>query len=146
YLNSTRADIRSKAVERLLIELLSNPKYKYFANENFPTKEVKRGVENYLRKGTLPPALDPKQTGLAIEEIAKRVLVRRYRAVLDFIRANPRYILSIGSIVNPSAARDEVLTQNFFGEFMAYNLGPGDAGVLLLGANHAGAVPNLNWS
>lgn len=49
---------------------------------------------------TLPPAFDPRQTDLDIEKVGTRVLVRRYLPVLDFIRANSRYILSIGSLID----------------------------------------------
>jgi hypothetical protein len=138
FLKTNIAEIRTKAAVRLLLELLADPKYRYFANESYHTTGVIRsGVANYMRNKTLPPAFDPKQTGLDVEEIGRRVLVRRYQPVLDFIRSNPRYILSIGSPVEKKDTRDLVLAQNFFGEFMARDLGPGDGGVLLLGANHA---------
>src|SRR5882757_3351858 len=140
-LKTNISEIRTKATVRLLLELLADPKYRYFANESYHTTGVIRsGVTDYVRNKTLPPAFDPTQTGLDIEEVASRVLVRRYQPVLDFIRANPRYILSIGSL--DEKTRDLTLAQNFFGEFMARDLGPGDAGVLLLGANHAAATPD----
>jgi hypothetical protein len=146
-LNRAGTEIRTKAVVRLLLELLADPKYRYFANENYLRKgPIGQGVENYLRNKVLPPAFDPKQTDLDVEEIGRRVLVRRYQPVLDFLRIHPRYILSIGSpIVVSNPARDAELAQNFFGEFMARDLGPGDLGVLLLGASHAERVSHKGW-
>ena len=82
---------------RLLLELLADVKYKYFANESYQNKgKIRRGVDEYMSSKTLPPVFDPKQTDLDVEEVGKRVLVRRYLPVLDFIRADPRYILDIG--------------------------------------------------
>ena len=117
FLKTTDSEIRTKATVRLLLELLADVNYKYFANESYQNKgKIRRGVEEYMRTKTLPPAFDPKQTNLDIEEIGKRVLVRRYLPVLDFIRANPRYILNIGSLIDDDG-RDAALAQNFLDEF-----------------------------
>jgi hypothetical protein len=139
-LKTNISEIRTKATVRLLIELLADVKYKYFANESYAQKgPIRAGVDEYMKSKTLPPVFDPKQTDLDIEEIGKRVLVRRYQPILDFIRANPRYILDIGTIID-GEARDGALAQNFSDEFKARGLHVGDAGVLLLGAHHAAAV------
>ena len=131
---------------RLLLELLGDVNYKYFANESYPNKgKIRSGVDDYVSTKTLPPVFDPKQTNLDIEEIGKRVLVRRYLPVLDFIRTNPRYILSIGSLID-GEGRDAVLAQNFRDEFKQRGLHVGDAGVLLLGSNHASATSDFKYS
>jgi hypothetical protein len=139
-LKTNISEIRTKAAVRLLLELLGDVKYKYFANESYAQKgPIRAGVDEYMKSKTLPPVFDPKQTDLDVEEVGKRVLVRRYQPVLDFIRANPRYILGIGTIID-GEARDAALAQNFSDEFKARGLHAGDAGVLLCGAHHAAAV------
>ncbi|MPZ34648.1 MAG: hypothetical protein GEV13_27290 [Rhodospirillales bacterium] len=146
FLKTSDSEIRTKAAVRLLLELLADVNCKYFANESYVTKgKIQRGVDDYLRTTTLPPAFDPKQTNLDIEEIGKRVLVRRYLPVLDFIRANPRYILNIGSLIEGDG-RDAALAQNFLDEFKTRGLHLGDAGVILLGANHASATSDFTYS
>ena len=146
FLKTTDSEIRTKAAVRLLLELLADVNCKYFANESYVTKgKIQRGVDDYLRTKTLPPAFDPKQTGLDMEEIGKRVLVRRYLPVLDFIRANPRYILNIGSLIDDDT-RDAVLAKNFLDEFRTRGLHLGDKGVLLLGAVHATATSDFKYS
>ncbi len=92
FLKTADSEIRTKAAVRLLLELLGDVNYKYFANESYQSKgKIRSGVDEYMRTKTLPPVFNPKQTNLDIEEIGKRVLVRRYQPVLDFIRAYPRY-------------------------------------------------------
>ena len=146
FLKSTDSEIRTKASVRLLLELLANVNYKYFANESYQNKgKIRSGVDDYVRTKTLPPVFDPKQTDLDVEEIGKRVLVRRYQPVLDFIRANPRYILNIGSLIEDDT-RDAALSQNFLDEFKARGLHLGDAGVLLLGAHHAACTSDSSHS
>ena len=141
-LKTPGSEIRTTATVRLLLELLADVKYKYFANESYQIKgKIRRGVEEYMRSKTLPPVFDPKQTDLDIEEIGERVLVRRYLPVLDYIRAHPRYILDIGSLIEDDG-RDAALAQNFLDEFKARGLHAGDAGVLLLGAHHASVTPD----
>ena len=86
-LKTNISEIRTKATVRLLLELLADVKYKYFANESYSQKgPIRAGVDDYMKSKTLPPVFDPKQTDLDIEEIGKRVLVRRYQPILDFIR------------------------------------------------------------
>ncbi|MPZ34710.1 MAG: hypothetical protein GEV13_27625 [Rhodospirillales bacterium] len=143
FLKTTDSEIRTKAAVRLLLELLADVNYKYFANESYQNKgKIRSGVDEYVRTKTLPPAFDPKQTSLDIEEIGKRVLVRRYLPVLDFIRANPRYILSIGSLIEGDG-RDAALARNFLDEFKVHR---GHAGVLLLGSSHASATSDSKHS
>lgn len=146
FLKSTESEIRTKAAVRLLLELLADVNYKYFANESYQNKgKIRSGVDDYLRTKTLPPVFDPKQTGLDVEEIGKRVLVRRYQPVLDFIRTNPRYILNMGTLID-GEGRDAALAQNFLDEFKARGLHLGDAGVMLLGSNHASATSDFEYS
>jgi hypothetical protein len=146
FLKTNVSEIRTKATVRLLLELLADVKYKYFANESYTSKgAIRRGVDDYVQTKTLPPAFDPTQTNLDIEEIGKRVLVRRYQPVLDFIRANPRYILAIGSLIEGDT-RDAALAKNFSDEFKARGLHLGDAGVLLLGTHHASATSDFKYS
>ena len=146
FLKTTDSEIRTKAAVRLLLELLADVKYKYFANESYQNKgKIRSGVDEYVRGKTLPPVFDPKQTNLDIEEVGKRVLVRRYLPVLDFIRANPRYILNIGSLIE-GEGRDAALAQNFLAEFKARGRHLGDAGVLLLGSSHASGTSDHKYS
>jgi hypothetical protein len=146
FLKTTGSEIRTKAAVRLLLELLADVNYKYFANESYQNKgKIRSGVDEYVRTKTLPPVFDPKQTNLDMEEIGKRVLVRRYLPVLDFIRANPRYVLNIGSLIEGDG-RNAALAQNFRDEFKVRGLHLGDAGVLLLGSNHASATSDFKYS
>ncbi len=146
FLKTSDSEIRTRATVRLLLELLSDARYRYFANESYMNKGlIRRGVRAYVRGKVLPPAFDPKQAGLDLITIGERVLVRRYQAVLDFIRANPRYLLSIGTLLDVSAARDARLAQHFAEEFEDRRLHRGVPGVLLLGANHAAAVSDKPW-
>lgn len=71
--------------------------------------------------------------------------MRRYLPVPDFIRTNPRYILNVGSLIE-GEGRDAALAQNFLEEFKARGLHLGDAGVLLLGSNHASATSDFKYS
>ena len=144
FLGSDVSAIRAAATVRLLLELLGNPRYRYFGNESFLNAgPVRRGVQDYWRRATLPPPFDPTLTNLDIQEIGRRVLTRRFQPVLDFLRANPRYILSIGSRVE-GRARDRRLAQHFFEEMADRKLHPAIPGVLLVGANHAAAKPVVN--
>ena len=146
FLQRTDSEIRTKATVRLLLELLKDVKYRYFANESYMNKGlIRRGVRAYVRDKTLPPAFDPKAAGLDLEDIADRVLVRRYQDVLDFIRAHPRYILSIGTQTGDGAARDTRLAQHFFEEIEDRRLNLGVPGLLLLGRFHAAATADRAW-
>jgi hypothetical protein len=59
--------------------------------------------------------------------------------VLHFLRANPRYVLSIGSR-SSGPIRHRRLAQHFFEEGADRRITPSIRGVLLLGAAHASAV------
>jgi hypothetical protein len=147
FLRRTDSEIRTRATVRLLLELLSDSKHRYFGNESYLNKGlVRKGVREYVRGKILPPPFDPKQAGLDLMTIGERVLVRRYQEVLDFIRANPRYILSIGTMLDGSAARDARLAQHFFEEMADRKLRTEVPGVLLLGASHAAAVSDEAWA
>jgi hypothetical protein len=122
-LDEETSGIRTKATVRLVRELLRNSRYRYFANEGFLNAgPVRVGIRDYLRGGRLPPAFDPAATGVEIQEIAKRVLTRRYQPILDDLRANPRYVLSIGSRLG-GPARDHRLAQHFVEEMRDRGLG-----------------------
>ena len=71
--------------------------------------------------------------------------MRRFQPVLDYLRANPRFVLSIGSMIASGPARDRRLAQHFFEEVADRGMSPGVPGVLLLGAHHASAVPAEEW-
>ncbi len=146
FLSSVEPTIRTTAAVRLLLELLKNPRYRYFANESYLNAgAVRIGVRNYLRDKSLPPAFDPKQAGLDQTEIARRVLTRRYQPVLDFIRANPRYVLPIGTSVGIGAARDARIAQHLFEEIADRRLTAVTPGIVLLGTKHAAAIPTMGW-
>ncbi|MBV9965496.1 MAG: hypothetical protein JO008_07355 [Alphaproteobacteria bacterium] len=133
--------IRTRASVRLVLELLGYGRYRYFANEGFLNAgPVRVGIRDYWRDGTLPPPFDPAATGLSQEEIARRVLTRRYKPILDFLRTNPRYILSIGSRID-GPARHRRLAQHFFEEMGDRRINMRTPGVMLLGALHAAAAP-----
>jgi hypothetical protein len=148
-LTTPSSERRTRAVNRLLLELLADPKYKYFANESFEMEGVmRRSVDDYMREKKLPPSFDPRQLArLSLEQIGERVFVRRYQPVLDFIRANPRFILNIGSLMPVGdPLRDAVLAINFIVELNTRHLHLGDMGVLLVGALHATAVTDFEWT
>jgi hypothetical protein len=147
FLTSEEPQIRTKAVVRLLLELLKNSRYRYFANESYLNAGVVRvAVRNYLRDKSLPPAFDPKKhKELEAMEIARRVLPRRYQPVLDFLRANPRYVLPIGSSAAGGAARDARLAQHLFEEIADRGETAVTPGIVLLGANHAARVSDESW-
>jgi hypothetical protein len=132
----SRKDMRIKAVVRLLLELLKDPKYKFLASEHFfRTGVVRTAVDRYMRDKTVPPAAAPGETNM--EEIAKSVEVIRFQPVLDFIKANGRGILSIGSIISKDDLRDMALFKEFALEFREHGFHAGDAGILHVGAYHA---------
>jgi hypothetical protein len=146
FLITPGSDIRTRATVRLLLELLGDPKYRYFANESYANKgPIRQAVREYVQDGSLPPALDPNGALSDVVEIGRRVLVRRYQEVLDFLRANPRYILSIGTLEDADGRRDARLAQHFFEEFEDRKLRPGVPGVLLLGGHHAAAVSDSGF-
>jgi hypothetical protein len=145
-LRSEEPNIRTKAVVRLLLELLEDSRYRYFANESYLNAgAVRASVRSYLRDKSLPPAFDSKDKSLDEAEIARRVLPRRYQPVLDFLRAHPRYVLPIGSPIEEGAARDARLAQHLFEEIADRKLTKSTPGIVLLGTLHAAAAPDNGW-
>ena len=134
--------IRAFASVAVLRELLRNPTFRWFANESFMNAgPIRLAVRDYWQRGRLPPAFDPAAAGaMDVTEIGRRVLTRRFQLVLDDLRKNPKFILSIGSRIN-GPARHARLAQHFFEEARDRGLPPTTPGVMLLGANHAAAVP-----
>jgi hypothetical protein len=147
YRNTVGPDIRTRASVRLLLELLGDPKYRYYANEHYHNKgPIRQGVRAYVRNATLPPVYDPaKDASLDLVEIGKRLAVHRYQEVLDFLRIHPRYILSIGTLDDSDASRDSRLAQHFLEEIADRKLHVGIPGVLLVGWAHARAVSDEPW-
>jgi hypothetical protein len=143
FLKSGDAPIRSIASVRLLREILKSPRFRYFANESFLNAgPARRGLREYWEKGTLPPEFDnadPAQAALDDQEVARRVLTRRFQAVLDDLKASPRYILPIGSRQG-GAVRDRRLAQHFFEEALDRGIAKQTPGVVLLGLSHAAAT------
>ena len=132
----SRKDMRVKAVVRLLLELLKDPKYKFLASEHFfRTGVIRTAVDRYMRDKTVPPAAAPSETDM--EKIARRVEVIRFQPVLDFIKATRREILSIGSIISKDSLRDMAMVREFAVEFKEHGFHGGDAGILHVGANHS---------
>jgi hypothetical protein len=140
----SRKDMRVKAVVRLLLELLKDPKYKFLASEHFfRTGVVRTAVDSYMRDKTVPPAAAPGETDM--EKIAKNVEVIRFQPVLDFIKATRREILSIGSIISKDSLRDMAMVREFAIEFKEHGFHGGDAGILHVGANHAQGGSDHSW-
>lgn len=143
FLKSGDAAIRSTASVRLLRELLKNARFRYFANESFLNAGPgRRGLREYWQNGTLPPTFDnsdPAQAALDDQEVARRVLTRRFQAVLDDLKASPRYILPIGSRQG-GAVRDRRLAQHFLEEALDRGIARQTPGVVLLGVTHAAAT------
>jgi hypothetical protein len=139
--------ILASASVRLLLELLGDPKYRYFACEHYHNKGlIRKAVRTYMHDATLPPAFDPqKDADLDVVVIGERILVRRFQEVLDYLRVHPRYILSIGTLDDGDATRDARLAQHFFEEIADRKLHVGIPGVLLVGWNHARAVSDQAW-
>ena len=138
------APIRSVASVRLLRELLKNLRFRYFANESFLNAgSGRRALRDYWQSGTLPPAFDnadPAQATLAGEDLALRVLTRRFQPVLDDLKIHPRYILPIGSRMD-GVGRDRRLAQHFLEEARDRGIARSTPGVVLLGVLHAAARP-----
>jgi hypothetical protein len=140
----SRNDMRVKAVVRLLLELLKDPKYKFLASEHFfRTGVIRTAVDRYMRDKTVPPAAPPGETDM--EKIAKSVEVIRFQPVLDAIKATRRGILSIGSIINKDSLRDMALVREFAVEFKEHGFHGGDAGILHVGSNHAQDKSDHSW-
>lgn len=143
--------VRATAATRLVLELLQNKRYRYFGNEHFSNAgPVRLGVREYLRSATLPPpvpeTVDPTNLNeRQILERARSVETQRFKPVLDFLRADPRAVLSIGSSVNTGAGRDRRIAQHFFEELADRKMPPLTPGVILLGFSHASAVSVNDW-
>jgi len=138
------APIRTVASVRVLRELLKDLRFRYFANESFLNAgPARRALRDYWQNGRLPPALDstdPAQAALGDDELARRVLTRRFQEVLDDLKLHPRYILPIGSRMG-GAVRDRRLAQHFLEEAGDRGVGRQTPGVVLLGLAHAAATP-----
>src|SRR5262249_50825671 len=93
---------------------------------------------------TVPPAAAPGETNM--EEIAKSVEVIRFQPVLDFIKANGRGILSIGSIISKDDLRDMALVREFATEFKEHGFHGGDGGIVHVGANHSQGKSDHSWA
>jgi hypothetical protein len=140
----SRKDMRVKAVVRLLLELLKDPKYKFLASEHFfRTGVIRTAVDRYMRDKTVPPRATPGETDM--EKIARSVEVVRFQSVLDFIKASRRKILNIGTIISNDSLRDMALVREFAVEFKEHGFHGGDAGILHVGANHARGRSDHPW-
>jgi hypothetical protein len=144
FLKSDAAAIRTTAMTRLVRELLNDPRYRYFGNESFQNAgAVRRGIRDYWMRGVLPPeftAGNAADEALDTQEVGRRVMPRRFKPVLDDLKAKPRYVLSIGSRMSGDI-RDRRLAQHFFEEVKDRGIARHTPGVLLLGAAHAAATP-----
>ena len=138
------APIRTTAMRRLVRELLSDPRFRYFGNESFLNAgPVRQAIRDYWLRAVLPPEFDPAAPGadaMDDQERGRRLIPRRFQPVLDDLRAKPRYVLSIGSRMG-GAIRDRRLAQHFFEEVADRGIARKTPGVLLLGAAHAAATP-----
>src|SRR5215510_8369764 len=119
FLKSNAAAIRTTAMTRLVRELLNDPRFRYFGNESFQNAgPTRRGIHDYWMRGVLPPEFkegDPADEALETQEVGRRVMPRRFKPVLDDLKAKPRYVLSIGSRMDGNI-RDRRLAQHFFEE------------------------------
>jgi hypothetical protein len=140
------AMIRTTAMRRLVRELLSDQRFRYFGNESFLNAgPIRQTVRDYWLHAVLPPNFDPAAPGAAAMdtvEVNRRLIPRRFQPVLDDLRAKPRYVLSIGSRTD-GAIRDRRIAQHFFEEVADRGISRHTPGVLLLGAIHAAATPFL---
>lgn len=141
FYNSELAAPRTVAMTRLVRELLKDTRHRYFANESFLNAgPVRTALHHYWRRGVLPSALDGDTTKMDINEISRRILVRRFQPILDDLKVPPRFVLSIGSRQNGSV-RDWRIAEHFFEEVLDRRMAPHTPGVVLLGMIHASAVP-----
>jgi hypothetical protein len=144
HLRSNDAAVRTTATMRVLRELLTDQRFRYFGNEWFQNAgPVRRGVRDYWLRAALLPGFDNMAPGAAAmdeQEVGRRVTPRMFQPVLDDLRARPRHVLSIGSSVG-GEARDRRLAQHFFEEVSDRGIARHTPGVLLFGAAHAAATP-----
>jgi hypothetical protein len=129
---------------RLVRELLTDQRFRYFGNESFQNAgPARHAIRDYWVHATLPPGYDSTAPGAAAmdaQEVGRRVIPRRFQPVLDDLRARPRHVLSIGSRMNGDI-RDRRLAQHFFEEVSDRGIARDTPGVLLLGHAHAAATP-----
>lgn len=126
---------------RLLRHLLRDGRYRFFGNESFLNAgPIRRGVREYLGQGKLPPPFNPDDGDISREEKGKRFFTNAFKPLLDDLRADPKYVLHIGSR-GTRDARDPRIAQHFFDEMLDRGVTPRTPGVLLLGAAHAAAAP-----
>jgi hypothetical protein len=139
------SSVRATASVRLLKELLTDQRFRYFGNESFLNAgPVRLAIREYWRNKKLPPAFNPEdKEKLAVMEIARRVLARRFQPVLDVLRVSPRYILSIGTR-SEGKVRDARIAMHFLEEVADRKIKRNTPGVILTGASHAAAVPLYN--
>jgi hypothetical protein len=141
FFNSELAAVRTTAMTRLVRELLKDARYRYFANESFLNAgPVRKGLHEYWQRGTLPPTLDGDGQDMDVQEVGRRILVRRFQPILDDLKARPRFVLSIGSRQG-GPVRDRRIAQHFFEEVLDRRMAPRTPGVTLLGMIHASATP-----
>jgi hypothetical protein len=144
YLRSNDAAVRTTTTVRLLRELLIDQRFRYFGSEYFLNAgPIRRAIRDYWVHHALPPGFDdtaPGADAMDLLEVGRRVIPRWFQPVLDDLRARPRHILSIGSLVN-GGIRDRRLAQHFFEEVSDRGITRDTPGVLLLGAAHAAATP-----
>ena len=149
YLTSDEAAVRTAATVRLLRELLTDPRFRYFACELFQNAgPVRPAIRDYWVHAALAPRfVDNTAPGAApmdVQEIGRRVMPRRFQPVLDDLRARPRPVLSIGSRMDGLDVRDRRIAQHFFEEVADRGIPRGTPGVVLVGAAHAAATP-FRW-
>jgi hypothetical protein len=139
------AGVRTTATVRLVRELLTDPRFRYFGSEYFQNAgPIRHAVRDYWERAALAPRFDntaPGADDMDAQEVGRRVTPRWFQPVLDDLRARPRHVLSIGSRVNGLDVRDRRLAQHFFEEVSDRGIARGTPGVLLLGAAHAAATP-----
>jgi hypothetical protein len=144
YLTSNDAAVRTTATVRLVRELLTDPRFRYFGSEYFQNAgPIRHAVRDYWERAALAPRFDNTAPGAAtmdVQEVGRRVTPRWFQPVLDDLRARPRHVLSIGSRMNGLDVRDRRLAQHFFEEVSDRGIARGTPGVLLLGAAHAAAT------
>jgi hypothetical protein len=112
-------------------ELLNDRRFRYFASEYFQNAgPVRQAFRDYWLRAALPPDFERAEMPL------------RFQPVLDDLRANPRYLLAIGSRVHePQEVRDHRIARHFFEEVADRGIHHHTPGVLLLGLAHAAATP-----
>jgi hypothetical protein len=128
---------------RLVRELLSDQRFRYFGNEWFQNAgPIRHAIRDYWARAALGPTFNPASpadNAMDDQHVGARVTPRLFQPVLDDLRARPRYVLAIGA--RGLAARDRRLAQHFFEEIADRRIARHTPGVLLFGAAHAAATP-----